>query len=76
MNSSLKEYIRHIVRECVQPTEAEDTSKNIEEIEEELQEFSGCAGIGGYSLPLGMNPDSAGRNKNKVTNKKPKIENQ
>jgi len=32
---------------------------DVEEDNEELEEASGCAGIAGYSLPLGMSPNSS-----------------
>ena len=42
--------------------------------EEELEEFSSCGGgnIVGYSLPLGMDPDAAGRRKNAPPKKRRK----
>lgn len=35
-----------------------------------IEEFSGAGAIAGYTLPLGMNPDAAGRRKNKSQRKK------
>ena len=32
--------------------------------EENVNEFSGCGAIAGYSAPLGMDPDKLGRKKN------------
>jgi hypothetical protein len=40
--------------------------------EEAVQEFSGVGSIMGYSLPLGMDPDAAGRQKNAPRRKKKK----
>lgn len=36
----------------------------------DVNEFSGVGGIAGYSLPLGMDPDAAGRRKNAPRSKK------
>lgn len=38
----------------------------------QVQEFSGVGSIMGYSLPLGMDPDAAGRQKNRPRQKKKK----
>ena len=38
-------------------------SDNGEEAED-VNEFSGASGAAGYTLPLGMDPDAAGRKKN------------
>ena len=46
-------------------------NKEVEVHEEEnLEEFSGVGAIAGYTLPLGMNPDAAGRRKNRPRRKK------
>lgn len=40
--------------------------------EEGIEEFSGVGAIAGYTLPLGMNPDAAGRRNNSSHRKKKK----
>lgn len=47
----------------------EETDKN--EIED-IKEFSTCAAVSGYAIPLGMDPDLAGRQKNRIRRKKHK----
>jgi hypothetical protein len=64
MSTLLKAYIKSVLKEV---NNIKDTKeKDIEESEEELTEFSSAGGVAGYSLPLGMNPDDAGRKKNKT----------
>lgn len=62
----LKTYIREIVKEALAPKKSVKNTKIEELTEDELTEFSGAGAVGGYSLPLGMNPDDAGRKKNKT----------
>lgn len=83
MSELLKQYIRMIVSEgeiarvpnqLLSPdgdSKREDDDGNGEAMDD-VQEFSSVGGgnIMGYSLPLGMNPDAAGRKKNRPRPKK------
>jgi hypothetical protein len=78
MSELLKKYIRLVVEgdiarvpnQLLSPDESPKSDSN--EIEDNVQEFSSVGGgaVMGYSLPLGMNPDAAGRQKNRPRRKK------
>jgi hypothetical protein len=76
VNKLLKEFVRLALREATplarvpnQLLSIDDEGK--EDVEdEEVCEFSGVGAVAGYALPLGMNPDSAGRGKNRLQQKK------
>ena len=78
MSTLLKEFIKlslsegEIARVPNQLLSPESVPSGEEEKEEAVQEFSSVGGgnIVGYSLPLGMDPDAAGRQKNRPRRKK------
>lgn len=75
MNRLLKEFIRLAIVEgeiARVPNQLMSPSDQQEEDEEGVNEFSSVGGgaIVGYSLPLGMDPDAAGRFKNRPRRKK------
>lgn len=67
--------LARVPNQLISPDDAgqgkEDVADESEEVAD-VNEFSSAGGgsIMGYSLPLGMDPDSAGRKKNKVRSKK------
>ena len=64
--STLVRYIQMVLNEikdaCV-PTQLLDSQP--EDLEAEVNEFSGCGAIAGYTAPLGVTPDMMGRTKEK-----------
>lgn len=86
MSKLLMEYIRLVVESARTPQQllspddsgVEDTADGSDtgdrKPEEVVDEFSGVAGAlgggGGYTLPLGMSPDDAGRKKETMGRKK------
>lgn len=69
----LKRYIRlalaeaHLARvpqQLLSPDQETD-NRDEDEGEEDVNEFSGVGSIVGYSVPLGMDPDRLGRQKNR-----------
>jgi hypothetical protein len=82
MSNLLVRYIKLLVREAVKdarvpnqlidPTDTESEKGSEEEKgnAENVQEFSGCGAIAGYTAPLGANPDEMGRKKNAPKHKK------
>ncbi len=82
MSDLLKRYIRMVVKEgelarvpnqLLSPEDHEGEEEGMKAGDVQ-QEFSsvGSGAIMGYSLPLGMNPDAAGRQKNRPRRKKKK----
>jgi hypothetical protein len=45
-------------------TDGQSGNSDSGEEAEDVNEFSGAGGAAGYTLPLGMDPDAAGRKKN------------
>lgn len=76
MNALLKAYIKELVESELARVPNQLVSANVqgEEDTDDVNEFSSVGGgaIMGYSLPLGMNPDLAGRKKNKPKKKRTK----
>lgn len=71
MSKLLKEFIETfletgLARVPQQLVSTEDEQADNGEEEEGVNEFSGAGGAAGYTLPLGMDPDSAGRKKNSL----------
>lgn len=74
MNNLLKTYLKMVVEGEIArvPNQLMSVGDSEKEKEENVNEFSSIGGgsIAGYTLPLGMNPDSAGRQKNRSKRKK------
>lgn len=82
MSKLLKRYITMVLEDArlarvpqqlVSPDgEQSGNSEDGKEEAEDVYEFSGAGAGAGYTLPLGMDPDAAGRRKNSLRRNRPK----